>query len=179
MAHISSEKYWRKPSVQETAKLSDLTVDDVIEDELLRKDGVILLKLKSVKREKRKLEIIRKIMENLPCTFSVLKRRTKLSKTTLSRYLKKLAQLHMVYRAYDDKTDLYIYYLHIDLVRSRTPLLDVWFKWINDLPEYQVHGLDFEKKSKIYKRASRGKKPTSKSIESKIRKYKREHKTKT
>lgn len=179
MVHISSEKYWRKPTVQETAKLSGLTVDDVIEDELLRKDGVILLKLKSVKREKRKLEIIKKVMQSLPCTFSVLKRRTKLSKTTLSRYLKKLVWLDVVYKMHDDKTDLDIYYLFGDFMNSRTPLRDVWFKWINDLPEYQIHGLDFEKRSKVYKRALKGKKPTPKSIGRKIREYRREHKIKT
>ena len=106
-------------------------------------------KFKSWKRELKKLQILKKIVDCLPCTFSVLHRKTGASKPTLSRYLKRLRKLKIVKKEFDVKTELDIYYLDNVIKIIHDPffgvggVVDVWFS----SPEYSI--------SKIFRKGSR------------------------
>lgn len=164
---------WRKPSDKEVAKMLGVTEYEVKKEKDLRKKGIVFLKYKSLKRERKKVEIIKKIVESLPCTFSVLRRKTSFSKPTLSRYLRKLQWLDVVIKMFDSKTEKYIYYLNPDYDKSRNPnkcvkcpfeslcssfcLFDVLDSW-RRLPEYKIPSAIGRKEKLAVKLAMAGKK---------------------
>lgn len=149
MVTISSVK-WRKPSVEELAKMEDISVYEAKKLDMLFRKGSVLSKVKSPKREMKKISILKKITESFPCTFSVLKRKTNLSSPTLSRYLKTLCQLKVLKKEFDPKTELDIYYLDRMLRMVGDPfygvggVLDAWYS----TSEYSISKV-FRKNSKI------------------------------
>ena len=100
---------WKERSVEELMKMPvvwrTLTVEEIMKIDgignyeakrihaLFEKSPELITKLKNPKKELKRIRRIKNIVISLPCTFSVMKRRTELSKPALSRYLKLLQKL--------------------------------------------------------------------------------------
>jgi len=121
----------RALSVNEIAGIQHITSYEA-QKEIELSNKVISVPVNSTKREARKQEIIRKIITHLPCTFSVLERKTGLSTRTLSKYLIKLVDVRVL-KKYGN-----MYYLDDDIVHSRRPFEDVIDRWISGNREYQT-----------------------------------------
>jgi DNA-binding transcriptional ArsR family regulator len=108
---------WRCLTVEEIEKIDGITPYEAERiHRLFQKSSELVTKLRNPKQELKRVKIIKKIVDNLPCTFSVMQRRTKLSKPVISRYLKLLTELHIVKKQLDPPTELFIY--HLDEVIS-------------------------------------------------------------
>ena len=134
---------WRSSSTEHEfrniAFLSSIRFYDLIKGMELRKDGSLPLVFKSPKREFCRFKTIFRMVEELPCTLSVLHRRTQLSKTTLRRYLDKLVLVDVVKKEFDSRCELDIYYLNDDYLRGGNPyMLMIWDCWLCNLPEYKT-----------------------------------------
>jgi DNA-binding transcriptional ArsR family regulator len=118
---------------------------------LFKRGGGQLDKFKFPKRELKTMLILKKIVEAFPCTFSVLKRKTGLSKPTISRYLKRLLDLNVVRKEFDPKTELNVYYLN--RFSRFDSVVDLWY---SAQPQYSICRV-FRKGSRV-KLAVAGKK---------------------
>ena len=148
---------------------------ELIKEEEIRKNGIVPVKEISSKRELRKFETVKAIVENLPSTLQVLHKRTGLSKTNLKRYLVKLISVRAVRRELD------MYFLEED-VKSLNPnappnVYRVWLMW-QDLPEYRTPKvLELKKKGSAVKLVLKGHKPTGdvETVKRKLKQYKKKH----
>lgn len=126
------------PSVKQLANMEGISIYEAKKLAKLLSKGSVWSKVKSPKREMKTLRIIKKIVDGLPCTFSVLQRKTKFSKPTLARYLAKLSTLTVVKKERDPKTELDIYYLN-DMIR----LIDDPFYGIGGVLDHWYSTLDY------------------------------------
>lgn len=151
---------WRCLTIEEIAKIDDISLYEAKKIyNLFQKSYELVTKLKSPKKELKRVKVIKKIVDSLPCTFSVMHRRTKLSKPALSRYLKLLSKLNIIKKRFDPPTELFVYYLD-NLIAVRSDpfygvggVLDVLYSQ----KEYWV-SRSFREDSKV-KLARAGKKP--------------------
>jgi DNA-binding transcriptional ArsR family regulator len=103
---------WRALTAEEIAKVDGITLYEAKRiHRLFQKSPELITKFKNPKKELKKVRIIKKIVGSLPCTFSVMKRRTKLSKPTLSRNLKLLSKMKIIEKRLDPPTELFVYHL--------------------------------------------------------------------
>lgn len=177
--HEVGKTEWSVPSVKQLANMEGISIYEAKKMAKLLSKGTVWSKVKSPKREMKTLRILKKIVDSLPCTFSVLRRKTKFSKPTLSRYLAKLTTLPvntkpdprvkdakgkvlppltLVRKERDPKTELDIYYLN-DMIRMINDpfygvggVLDQWYS----TPDYSISRA-LRKNSKV-KLAMAGKK---------------------
>ena len=117
--------------------------------------GEIPVVFKSPKREERKAEVIKKIVENLPCTLSIFHKRTGISKTNLKLYLNKLIDAEAITR----ECDMYFLCKEISpklTIRNKfNQVLDKWYL----LDEYKTPSFnDPCPRNSVVKLLSNGKK---------------------
>jgi len=147
---LSEESHDGISYLEEFAIKSGCTVDDLIR-ELFLQPKEVPLKYRFPKREKQKLRAVWYIVSNLPATFSVLQKKSRFAKGTLSKYLRKLERIEVILK------EINLYRLNDGLHRERNGKREIlWSAIVNrwyHQPEYEIL-----KASKIYREALRGRK---------------------